>query len=67
MYISVEPTFVTVGNTKFLCPDCKFAAVFQDRRTEISLDSSNPQKKNLKTWGLEVTPPVLPARTKMRL
>ena len=32
MYISAEPTCVTVGNTKFLCPDSKFAAVFQDKR-----------------------------------
>ena len=32
MYISADATCVTVGNTKFLCPDCKFAAVFQDKR-----------------------------------
>ena len=32
MYISADATCVTVGNTKFLCPDCKFAAVFQDER-----------------------------------
>ena len=32
MYISADPTCVAVGNTKFLCPDCKFEVVFQDKR-----------------------------------
>ena len=32
MYISADPTCVAVGNTKFLCPVCKFAAVFQGKR-----------------------------------